>query len=36
MRDIADGVPRSTPEHLKNGMLEQLHMRTESGQKPCM
>lgn len=34
-RDIGDGVPRTTVEELKSGLMEQFSMRAESGQSPC-
>lgn len=34
-RDIADGVPRTTVEHLREGLTEQLQMRKTSGKPAC-
>jgi len=34
-RDVGDGVPRTTVEKLKQGLMEQLKLRVESGQPPC-
>lgn len=34
-RDIGDGVPRTTVGKLKQGLMEQLKLRVESGQAPC-
>ena len=34
-RDIADGVPRLTPNELAEGLKEQFRLRIESGQKEC-
>jgi hypothetical protein len=34
-RDIADGVPRLTPNELSQGIKEQFKLRVESGQQPC-
>ena len=34
-RDIADGVPRTTPSKLAEGFKEQFKMRVDSGQTPC-
>ncbi len=34
-RDTGDGVPRTTVNELKRGILEQFKMRTDSGKKKC-
>ena len=34
-RDIADGVPRLTPQELSEGIKEQFRLRVASGQRAC-